>query len=312
MRNYITIDGGTTNTRVSLVCDGIIRETVKINIGAQKSIDGNKALKEAISEAIDTVLSGHSLSERNIEKILASGMITSEFGLCKLDHIEAPAGVKELSENMYETYIDDVSTLPFVFVRGVKRLSDSIYTADMMRGEETELMGVMHPSYGECLYVLPGSHSKLIHCNEEGKIVDFITLLTGEMTAVLSQNTILKDAVDLSIDELDESYLADGYRYTDEKGINAALFKVRILKNLFGATPVQVYSFYMGVILHSEIKQILDFKLQKAVIGGRKQLRNAIYTLLSEVSDMNVIPLNDDAVEASVVRGLVKVYEYQG
>ena len=55
-------------------------------------------------------------------------------------------------------------------------------------------------------YVLPGSHSKLIHVDGAGRIVDFTTMLTGEMIAALSQNTILKDAVYLAGTRLDESW----------------------------------------------------------------------------------------------------------
>ena len=45
MKIYITIDGGTTNTRISLVKDGNLEKAVKIPVGAKKSIGGNEELK---------------------------------------------------------------------------------------------------------------------------------------------------------------------------------------------------------------------------------------------------------------------------
>ncbi len=309
MATYITIDGGTTNTRISLVCDGCIKQTLKINIGAQKSIEGTKPLRQALKDAIASLLTANSLAEQDVCRILASGMITSEFGLCKLDHIAVPAGLCELSNATHEVVLEDISSIPFVFVRGVKSVSQDIGGTDMMRGEETELMGIIEPSHGECIYVLPGSHSKIIRCDDRGRITAFSTLLTGEMLFALSQNTILKDAVDFSIDECDTDFLLQGYHYAETKGISEGLFKVRVLKNLFGTNPAEVYSFYMGVVLQPEIKRIAEYGIPKVIIGGKKQLRSAMYAILSEVSSMNVISLKDEDVEISVPRGLIRIYE---
>ena len=40
MANYITIDGGTTNTRVNLVSEGKVEDTVKLGIGVKNNTDG--------------------------------------------------------------------------------------------------------------------------------------------------------------------------------------------------------------------------------------------------------------------------------
>ena len=39
-RMIITIDGGTTNTRISLVSDKTIRDRIKTRVGARDSLDG--------------------------------------------------------------------------------------------------------------------------------------------------------------------------------------------------------------------------------------------------------------------------------
>ena len=93
-----------------------------------------------------------------------------------------------------------------VIVPGVKTEGETIADADMMRCEETELIGLMEHLESAAVYVLPGSHSKLIHVDGAGRIVDFTTMLTGEMIAALSQNTILKDAIYLAGTRLDESW----------------------------------------------------------------------------------------------------------
>ena len=188
MANYITIDSGTTNTRVSLVIDGRIADTRKFNVGAKKGMENGQLLRDALRGDIADILQTNGMNEEQIECILASGMITSEFGLVNLPHIIAPAGAKELHESLYRCSLPEISRLPFVFVRGIKTGGDALENVDMMRGEETELLGSFE---GAGTYILPGSHSKIIEVDEQGRVVRFKTMLTGEMIAALSQNTIL-------------------------------------------------------------------------------------------------------------------------
>ena len=228
MTCYITVDGGTTNTRVSLIKGGECVGTKKYPIGARAGIDGTDAQKGVIREAITELLSAAALDECDVTCILASGMITSEHGLINLPHIQTPAGVNELHTAMHECVLEDISKIPFVFIRGVKSVSSELSEYDVMRGEETELIGLAPKA--ECVYILPGSHSKIIYTDESARIKSFYTMLSGEMIAALSSGTILKDAVDLTVTETDKDFLMRGYNYATKEGLGEALFKVRILK----------------------------------------------------------------------------------
>lgn len=307
MANYITVDGGTTNTRISLVKDLEIKDTMKFNVGAKAGIDNKNLLRETLRDGIRGLLERNDTKEREICRILASGMITSEFGLCKLDHIVAPAGVKELNESMEEVVFEDISDIPFVFIRGIKMLGDDFAETDMMRGEETEFAGLSSGKGG--VYILPGSHSKVIFADGSGRITSFHTMLTGEMMAALSQNTILKDAVDLSMSELSEEYLLKGYNYCRECGINKALFKVRILKNIFGKDADETYSFFVGTILCGEIEEIVKLKPERIVIGGKKQIKKAMYCILKNASDAEVVCIDDKDVDNCVSLGVIRIFE---
>ena len=309
MAVYITIDGGTTNTRIRLVSNGQVISSGKISRGAASGMHGRDAWCSSISQMICQLLANAPRYADRISCILASGMITSEFGLYKVDHIPAPAGIGELHDNLVEVMLPDISELPFVFVPGVIQTGDTI---DMMRGEETELVGIREDAWGECIYVLPGSHTKIIETDAQGRISRFSTLLTGEMANALSGHTILADAVDLTMDTFDPAALSEGCRYSREYGINRALFQVRIRKNVRRQTPVEVYSFFLGCILSAEIDEILRYPQKTVVIGGRAPLRNALHTLLSEYGNKEVICLTDEAVELSVIRGVIRIYEYRG
>lgn len=311
MSTYITVDGGTTTTRVTLVRDYKILDTIKINVGARANMEDETLLKNALKNAIAEILQKKGLTESDVTRILASGMITCEFGLCNLPHIFAPAGISEMHKNMHEQSFSEISSVPFVFVRGVKTKADSFENTDMMRGEETELMGIINPDFGKCVYVLPGSHSKIIQTDEKSRITDFSTMLTGEMIASLSQYTILKDAVDLSTETFDESFLLKGYTCAKQYGLNKTLFKTRILKNLYGANSTETYSFFIGAVLCDEIESIIKADVKTVVLGGKAQIKNAMACILQNCSDKKLVVLDAEAVDESTAMGLVRVYEYK-
>ena len=306
MCNYIAIDGGTTNTRVYLVSNGKTVQKISLAVGAAKSIDGNALLKEKIRTAIQTLLSDHHLTGKEIRCILACGMITCEFGLMPLEHIRVPAGLCELSAALYSCVISEITDIPFVFFRGVKTLGDRLENTDMMRGEETEVMGIF---CGAGLYVLPGSHSKIISVDQDGRILDFKTMLTGEMLFAIASDTILRDAVSLREFPLDPTALFEGYAYAKEHGLNEALFKVRILKNCFGKTDSECYHFCLGAILCDEITCLLESKEDRVIIGGKKAIRNAMASILRAVCEKEIVVLPDEKVNDSLIAGMIKIYE---
>lgn len=306
MKSYITIDGGTTNTRVSLVTDGNVIQTIKISAGAKSGIDDKTHLEKEIKAAVDTLTQNND----RIEKIIASGMITSEFGLYNLPHIHAPAGIGELHTGMYETVLPQISEIPFVFIPGVKTGGTDLEQTDMMRGEETELIGMAEHLRSECMYVLPGSHSKLIKTDKQGRIAEFATALTGEMIFALSQGTILKSAVELSQTEIDDEYLISGYKYCDRNGINEALFKTRILKNSFHCTPSEAYSFFMGTVLQAEIKEIIKAKENTVIIGGKEIIKKAMIKLLHTLCKKEITGISAETVDFAPAIGAIKIYEY--
>lgn len=309
MSLYITIDGGTTNTRITLTNGRERLDAVKLDIGARKSIDGNDLLKAEIKRAIEAILDRNSISENDVVCILASGMITSEFGLCHLEHIKAPAGIRELHDGIERRFLGEITEIPFAFIRGVKLDSESFEDFDVMRGEETELMGIIRDEREMCIYILPGSHSKIIKVDDDGRITDFSTMMTGEMIGALANQTILKDAVDLEISEINSEYLLMGYDYTEKAGINKALFKTRILKNFQGREKAEVYNFFLGTVLHGEIKRIIENEAKTVVLGGKKQIKNAMAEILKKRDSKKVIILDENTADVSTSIGAVRIFE---
>ena len=179
-----------------------------------------------------------------------------------------------------------------------------------MRGEETEIIGLMRYAPAGYVCVLPGSHSKHIFLDGEGRIAAFRTMMTGEMISAISGNTILRGAVRLNMNGFDSRFLLTGYDYCVKNGISNALFKTRILKNVFGRNDLENYSFFVGALLAPELEAIKNCGRPGAVIGGQSQLKNAMLHILGMRSDMDVVCVPDAAVDRCVPEGAMRIFEY--
>jgi len=306
MRRYITIDGGTTNTRLYLVENGGIKDTRKIAEGSS-SAEAKARLAVKIKGAITELLTSNGLQERDVYRILASGMITSEFGLYTVAHSVAPIGIDGVRKCSREIMLPEISSIPFFFISGIKTVGSSPLDTNMMRGEETELFGIMEE--GEAIYILPGSHNKIINVDTGGKVTEFMSTITGELIAALMKDTILSVSVDISSGAPSEEGIIDGYLYAVAHGINEALLKPRALKVAAAVNNAYIYGFLMGAVLSDEIRPILKMKERRVIIGGRREIRNPLSVLLRRFSDKEIVSLDEATVDASAVRGAIKIFE---
>lgn len=305
--NYITVDGGTTNTRISIVRGHKIICTKKYSIGAGN--DDEKNIRTVLKDGICELLKKTGLKTDDIECVLVSGAIISETGLVWLKHIPVPCGVTELAENLRFMRFEDIAPIKFAFVQGVKTVGDTYEDIDMMRGEETELMGICDKPREDTLYVLPGTHSKHISVDKDSRIYDISTEFTGEIIAAVSKHTLLRKSIDLSNSKIDEGYLKEGYEYALKKGINSAFFKARVLAVMLGFDNNCVSSFFVGAALTYEIQNIIKSPKKRVVIGGRYELKRPMSILLKANTSKEIAELSDEVADTATIYGLVKIYE---
>ena len=214
-----------------------------------------------------------------------------------------------ISPNTDRDVITESRMCGLVSIPGVKTVSKALENADIMRGEETELMG-LDIDISDSLVLLPGSHSKCISVSKDGGINEFHTFLTGEMLYAISNATILSRTVDLSV-AADKEYLIMGYKYCKKHGINEALFKTRILDMLFSCTPAQRMGFFTGVILYGEISRIIKLSQKRVIIAGKRELKYSMTHLLEHFSQKEVICVSDTAANNAPALGAVKIYTEQ-
>ncbi len=307
MKYYIALDGGTSNTRLRLLKDGAVIAEKKRSVGAATA-DGRARWSAVVAEAAAELLAEKGLAPRDAAALIGSGMLTSEYGLFPLAHIFAPAGIPELARGCAQGEIEGLA-LKAVFIPGVKRIGARAEDSDMMRGEETEIVGLLPYGGKDCTYILPGTHSKHATVDAEGRISDFSTFMTGEMIGAIAKETILRDAVALKDEGFDPEALLRGYDCAVEQGISAALFKTRIMKNLFSADGKACYSFYLGALLSAEILHLSRCGASRILVAGKPSLRLPTEYLIKSRSKAELILCPQEVAENSSALGAVRIYE---
>lgn len=288
----IAIDGGTTNTRLNLVSDGKVVDRLKLRVGAR---DGHDTLSGVVKSSISQLLAANNLRERDIKHIALSGMIGSESGLRNIPHITVPAGLDELRSAVVPVEMPEITPIPMRFIPGVKTFSDPksepLDSLDIMRGEETEIVGTLHTVglNGDITMLMPGSHMKIVEVRN-GRITAFRTSISGELSRAAAENTILRQSIGDAFPRLaDREFLREGFDYAEKHGINEALFKVRVRANFVGgATGEQLYSFLLGAILRDDVRSVRATG-GRVVIAGSEPFRSALGELTGgELVDENV------------------------
>ncbi|MFT5875411.1 MAG: 2-dehydro-3-deoxygalactonokinase [Clostridium sp.] len=300
MLYVITLDTGTTNTRVTLWKNKELVDKVSREVGVRDTaIDGNNVrLKSNIKEAIDEILKKNCLTLIEINKILASGMITSNVGLVEVPHLFGSVGIEELANGMVSHYIPDVVDKEIWFVPGFKNSSTEITlenceAMDIMRGEEVEVIGLLERLNvkKEALIILPGSHSKFVSINRKGKITGCLTSLAGELISVITNNTIIAGALEHSLaKEFNHKMVVEGYKNGSKCGINRTIFSVRIIDQFTNLTVNDKANFLLGAVLSDDLKAIKNSSAleissdSNVIIAGKDILKNSFKAIIEEDS----------------------------
>lgn len=306
----IAIDGGTTNTRLTLIDCGRVIDRVKRRVGVRDTLkSGNSTLSEAVKSGVSELYEKHPELCKDVKLIVLSGMIGSESGLCAVEHIPAPAGINELRKGAKKIFLPEISNLPFVFIPGVKTFTDPRKTdlskLDVMRGEETELIGIiasLGDTAGPIVAIMPGSHMKIVDIDANGRIEMFRTSMSGELIRAAAENTILYQSLgNVYPKHADDEFLQRGYDYAEKHGINEALFKIRITANFIGdAKSEQLYAFLMGTLLRDDINSILSSE-GNIIIAGSDPFRSAIASLLQNKTRQFAVLPDELSEECSAV-----------
>jgi 2-dehydro-3-deoxygalactonokinase len=175
----IGVDWGTTSFRAFRIApDGSIRDRRTALRGLVNVPDSRFA--DTLREEIGPWLAAGE------NHVLLSGMIGSRQGWQETPYLPCPAGASDVAAGLMEIEFDwgQVKLVP-----GLSAVDDA-GVAEVMRGEETQVFGVVAAMGGTGVACLPGTHSKWVRV-EGGRIVGFTTHMTGEAFGALRGHTIL-------------------------------------------------------------------------------------------------------------------------
>jgi 2-dehydro-3-deoxygalactonokinase len=260
----VSVDWGTSAFRARLAAaDGSALDAVGAEVGAT-------GLASGAHEAFLEAQIGGWMRRFPGLPIVMSGMVGSRQGWVEAPYVSCPAGAAEIAAAMTTipaTLLGRVVVVPGLSAR------DARGAPDVMRGEETQILGALSASgRADGLFVLPGTHSKWARV-EAGRIVDFATFMTGEVFATLKDHSLLGR---LMAPPIDAASAADGFA----RGLAAAaalerpgdllhaIFMTRTL-GLFDEAPAHALADYLsGLLIGAEILAGAQGAREAFVVGS--------------------------------------------
>jgi len=282
----IAVDWGTSRFRAYRLGDGL-PATVE-NSGGLASI-GHGGFEAHLGRSI--------AGWPGCSPILMAGMVGARTGWREAPYVPCPATAADVAGRMVLIPCETMRSpwiVPGLICRGPAG-------ADVMRGEEVQLLGVLavEPAYAGPV-LLPGTHSK---CAEiaGGAVRAFSTAMTGDVFAALTEATILKLTTSPG-PEPDEAAFRDGaFRGLGHAGrLLEELFVVRTRGLVDDIPPSANADYLSGLLIGAEIagrRRLLDTAQAPVPVIAAKPLA-ARYCLALEMAGIPARPF--DAMTAFI------------
>lgn len=257
VHSIIGINWGSSNLRAYLIdASGQMVDSLEAPAGvAGLDRDGMVAAADAIRQRWPAA--GH---------VYAAGMIGSTVGWVDAGYVDCPAGVTDAARNLVTAHI---GTLTMRIVPGMACVRTADGAPDVLRGEETELLGLLAGGGIEAtsIVALPGTHTKWIEL-VDGRVHSFMTAMSGELFDRLASGGLLASVLEGPGDA--GPAFAEGMRAAVRGGLGLGtlLFGVRA-RVVRGVLPRTESSAYLrGLLAGAEIADALALypQLQQACV----------------------------------------------
>lgn len=292
--HLLCCDWGTSSFRLQLMdlttheCTGEVRSDTGISVlfddwktaAHQPGLSREEFFGQVLQTHISRLESQLSASLTDVP-VMVSGMASSSIGMSQVPYatLPFPTDGSQASMLRFESRSDFRHDL--FLISGVRS------EQDVMRGEETQLIGLIRllelsgHTRKDVLCIFPGTHSKHLHIQQE-KLVHFNTYMTGELFDVMRRHSILKDSVDyFAYTDLPDSAVRafqKGVRQAASSSILNSLFSVRT-NQLFNTTSKEENAFYLsGLLIGTELSQLQSANQYQLILCGGSNL-SALYEL---------------------------------
>lgn len=311
MERFLSCDWGTSSLRLRLVNGGsgqVLGEVVS-NRGVLSVFNEWKYSGEdddirlrfflgVLDEQIKKITQELSLSLKGIP-LLISGMASSAIGIMELPYKKIPYAINEdLIVKKIEATIS--FSHPILLISGIR--SDN----DVVRGEETQLLGCIDEENIDRLFIFPGTHSKHILVRS-GMAVELKTFMTGEFFEILSKKSILAASVEEGGELSDAANLRSfqlGVAESLRSNLLNSSFKIRTNHLFQQFSKEQNYFFLSGLLVGTELKELNNVSGSISVVADG--LQAALYRTVLNALEIDAVNFHDSA--AAVLNGHKKIY----
>jgi 2-dehydro-3-deoxygalactonokinase len=238
----IGIDWGTSNRRAYLLDQrGELIRQHEDEFGILK-VEGN------YSASLRNLLQVLGIDQADI---IMSGMVGSRNGWHQVPYLDIKQPIASLKDHLME--ID--SGLPGVRCRIVPgyQYLDPQGLPDVMRGEEAQVLGALALSASNGWFLLPGTHSKWVHV-EGGVVQSFLTFMTGELFALMSQHGTLSKV--MTKEQSVPAAFEAGLRAAPHGAFTHMAFCCRALVVTDMMPPDHTASYLSGLLIGTELNDI--------------------------------------------------------
>lgn len=212
------------------------------------AIDTAEGITGLGRDGIARVVASHAHRWKGAGPILAAGMIGSQSGWCDAGYLPCPVAPLMIARSLVQARIADCEVQ---IVPGLSCIrADG--APDVMRGEETELLGLLQSDPGLETIVLPGTHTKWVRL-AEGRVAHFMTALSSELFDTLRTRGLLAPLMGEQSHDGATFLAAAGDAAGDRVSLVTRLFGERA-RVMTGRGPAQaVPSRVRGLLIGSEI-----------------------------------------------------------
>jgi 2-dehydro-3-deoxygalactonokinase len=240
----VGVDWGTTHRRAYVITSSgeCVRE--------MSDSDGAMACKGRFPTALTAALEA---LQTTPSLVVSSGMVGSALGWHEVPYVDATVALPDLACHAFQVP-DATLGAPVLIVPGYC-IRNASGVPDVMRGEETQLLGAWAMGHVSGWFVLPGTHSKWVLL-QDGVVRKLRTYMTGELYDLLRKQGTLAAAAGGQT-EWDDASFAAGVDAAGGHALSHVLFsaRARVVSKDMSASSTAAY--LSGVLIGTELKDVL-------------------------------------------------------
>ncbi len=282
--------------------------------GKRMSINREYFFRQQLEAQIDRLATKTGIALTGVP-VVVSGMASSSIGMAEVPYATLPFATDGSQSSIRHFTAQAEFPHEILLISGVRSQQD------VMRGEETQLIGLIallnQPTKeaDETLFIFPGTHAKHLSIRN-GQLVNFDTYMTGELFDLMANQSILSNSVDTSDlttrAQQDNSAFRRGVSEAQQSSILNRLFTVRT-NQLFGELTKKDNALYLsGLLIGTELKHLPASKNRQFVLCSGSNLSGFYQAAIETMGllDQTII-VPPDLVDQAASVGQIRLYQQE-